>query len=415
MKYKRTAMGLSLGQGRAGEAIAETSEQSVFTFSELFAGIGGFRVALAALGGRCVFSCDSDAWAAATYAANFGEAQHATDIRFVDDASIPTHDVLTAGFPCQPFSTVGRRGGFDDQGKGHLFYEIVRVAGACRPRALLLENVRGLLTMPGAMSTIETELRAIGYTVSYRVLNTRSYAPQHRERLYIVAFREEGIDVVSTVTAAATGLPRPFAWPGPVDLGLTVGDILSEPAEIPASLVLEPRKWDKIKASAYYQRHPDARLCPRDGVAQTLMANYKSGYLLYTQFVGVGDAEGGQEAGAAPGSKHRADALRGGGVRFWTPRECLRLQGFPEEYQPGANVGRFYRQIGNAVSPPVVAAVCQAMLEHMGLAPAVPVTDGASPAFRLACRAVPTRTLPSMMARLRGGSAQSTAEAKEGR
>lgn len=370
----------------------------VFTYSELFAGIGGFRVALDSLGGRCVYSCDNDPWAVATYSQNFGGAQQASDLQFVDETTIPPHDLLTAGFPCQPFSTVGKRLGFQDRTKGHLFYDIVRVAAACKPRAMLLENVKGLLTMEGAMETIVDELDALGYVAHHSVLNTRAYAPQHRERLYIVAFRKD-------VAAARDDTGREFFWPALIDLGLTVGDILSEPDKVPPETLLDERKWAKIQASTYFQRHPEARLCPLTAVAQTLMANYKSGYLLYTQFVAVDDTtsckEDRQEPKAAKTEVMTAAAAPR--VRFWTPRECLRLQGFPESYQPGANIGRFYRQIGNAVSPPIVAAVCEQMLEYLGLASAVPSTDVRSPAFLLAQRAVPPRTSDTMASKLRRG------------
>jgi len=102
---------------------------------------------------------------------------------------VPPHDILTAGFPCQPFTTIGTRKGLQDRTRGHLFFEIIRVVRVCRPRALLLENVKGLLTMAGAFDTVCRELRALGYSVQHRIINSATLLPQHRERLYIVCFR----------------------------------------------------------------------------------------------------------------------------------------------------------------------------------------------------------------------------------
>ncbi|MEA2491254.1 MAG: (cytosine-5)-methyltransferase 1, partial [Acidobacteriota bacterium] len=171
-------------------------EPKFFRFIDLFAGIGGFRLALDGLGGRCVFSSDWDKFARQTYEANFGD-EPAGDIRQVHERDIPAHDILTAGFPCQPFSisgvskknSLGRPHGFADMTQGTLFFEVVRILTANRPPAFILENVRNLRSHDGGrtfdviLQTLTTEL---GYDVHYKILDAKYFVPQHRERIFII-------------------------------------------------------------------------------------------------------------------------------------------------------------------------------------------------------------------------------------
>jgi DNA (cytosine-5)-methyltransferase 1 len=178
-----------------------------FTFADLFCGIGGMRLAMESAGCRCIFSSDWDAHAQRTYAANFGETPFG-DIRLVQSAMIPNHEILTAGFPCQPFSisgvskknSLGWAHGFADETQGTLFFEVARVISDKRPEAFILENVKNLKshdrgrTFRVMLQTLENEL---GYWVNYRIFDARYFVPQHRERIFIVGFRQ----------------PRRFSWP----------------------------------------------------------------------------------------------------------------------------------------------------------------------------------------------------------
>jgi DNA (cytosine-5)-methyltransferase 1 len=177
--------------------------RAAFTFIDLFAGIGGMRMGFEAAGGRCVFTSEWNAFAQKTYGANFGEgAAIAGDIRALDEEEIPDHDVLVAGFPCQPFSiagvskknALGRPHGFACATQGTLFFDVARILAAKRPRAFLLENVKNLVnhdrgrTFRVIRQTLEEEL---GYRISWRVIDAAHFVPQHRERILIVGFRED--------------------------------------------------------------------------------------------------------------------------------------------------------------------------------------------------------------------------------
>jgi DNA (cytosine-5)-methyltransferase 1 len=160
-----------------------------FKFIDLFSGIGGFRLAFESVGGDCVFSSDIDKWANQTYFENF-EEYPCGDITKIPTSDIPSHDILCGGFPCQPFSIAGRRLGFGDT-RGTLFFEIERILKEKRPRAFLLENVKGLVNHDkgNTLKIILTKLKELGYNVFYEVLNSADYGvPQNRERIYLVGF-----------------------------------------------------------------------------------------------------------------------------------------------------------------------------------------------------------------------------------
>jgi len=247
-----------------------------FTFAECFSGIGGFRIALEAAGGQCVFACEYCRFATAAYQRHWPDGPKPVgDIRRIVAAQVPAHDVLAAGFPCQSFSNAGRGKLFDDP-RGQLFYELVRLVAGCQPRCVLLENVRGLLTRPGALDEVRRALGEIGYPrLHVRLLDAALLVPQRRRRLFIVGFRD---DVCSG--------RRHFAWPLLPSLRRTAEEIL-EPAACAAAqqLTLPVDKWRKVEESAYYAKFPAARLLTRGSLAQTLQTTYKGGCLLYSQFV----------------------------------------------------------------------------------------------------------------------------------
>ncbi|CAE8647508.1 unnamed protein product [Polarella glacialis] len=355
-------------QGKAADAGAG------FTFAEIFAGIGGFRLGLEPLGGRCVLASEIDKAARETYMANFGpDSGLVGDITSIYADKIPRIDMLTAGFPCQPFSCRGaQRGTEDPTGRGQLYFELVRLLKACRPKAFLFENVAGLVIMDGGMRsrrekgiagefvvgrTFEGILGAFegcGYDVSWKVINARHCLPQFRERVYIVGFRSDlklgmewGLDINDAGWAA--------------DCPTKIRDIL-EPsdAEAIASAELKADHWDAVHAQCAASSVPlTERAIPLEGKAPTLISSYHKGSNYTSKYVfeeadgTVRDGEGGNPR-----------------PRFLTPRECGRVMGFPDSFViPGVETeqkrGNWYRQIGNAVCPPVIRVVGERMLEVM--------------------------------------------------
>ena len=309
-----------------------------FTFVDLFAGIGGFRLALEQLGGRCVFSCEWDPFAQQTYRANFGELPSAGDIRAVDPSDIPAHDILTAGFPCQPFSiagvskkrSLGRPDGFSDEHQGNLFFELARIIEARRPRAFLLENVRNLRGHDGGRTfeVIREHLeRRLGYDVHYEVVDARQVVPQHRERLFIVGFDK----------------PRDFAFGTLSGPEPKLGDILERDRDVSDRYRLTGHLWRYLQR--YAAKHKAAGngfgfgLVGRQDIARTLSARYFK-----------------------DGSEILVDRGAGKLPRRLTPRECARLMGFPESFEIPVSDTQAYRQFGNSVVVPVVCAVADRII-----------------------------------------------------
>jgi DNA (cytosine-5)-methyltransferase 1 len=332
-----------------------------FKFTDLFAGIGGLRVGFEAIGGTCVFTSEWNRFSQKTYSANFGDSDPlAGDITEIDETFIPSHDVLLAGFPCQPFSiagvskknSLGRAHGFMDETQGTLFFDVARIISCHRPRAFLLENVKNLLSHDkgNTMRVILHALDELGYDVDHKVIDARSWVPQHRERIFITGFRRDistrfSLDDVIIPTGPN---PRLSSILHPED-----GSEMAEPpftegenALVADKYTLSDKLWQYLQN--YAAKHKAAGngfgfgLCTEDSVARTLSARYyKDGSEILI-------------------------AQRGKNPRRLTPRECARLMGFD---RPGANHSwiipvsdaQAYRQFGNAVAAPVAIAVAQAM------------------------------------------------------
>ena len=415
------------------EAAGSTNKPSRFTFVELFAGIGGFRIGMEAAGGRCVLASELDVDARQTYEDNFGDdddggadvsndnsgsgapAPLAGDITRLHSCHVPDHDVLTAGFPCQSFSAAGRQAGLSDGSSGALFHHVVRILREKRPRAFLLENVRGLTTMEGGstFSTVLRLLREAGYDVFHELIDAGLLLPQTRVRVYIVGFLRHQPQGSSSSSSQAE--PLPFSFPRLPDLRRSAAEILvKDNADVISGLRLSEHQWSKVKGSKYFADHPGARLLDPSGHTQTLQASYRSSYLLYSQFVPTGPikprAEQHQSSSSSnadsPGDAAPAEQSTTMGSspeqppRFLSPRECARLMGFPETFVIGSTHreatgapsaaaaaavddkqhlgadaddrgrgsvpeespgGRFYRQVGNAACPPVIAAIAARM------------------------------------------------------
>ena len=314
-------------------AISTAVASRPFTFIELFAGLGGFRLGLAALGGRCVFASEIDPHAAAAYARNFGDEHLHGDITSVATSDIPQHDILTAGFPCQSFSRIGHQKGLSDD-RGDLFKEILRCASIGRPKALLLENVPNLLRIDEthALHTILSALTSIGYHCRVNVLNAKAFAPQHRDRLFIVGFRA---DLCGAAAAAAGGCcAERFAWPlmpasRPEGMR-SVRDVLEvllpssssssqegERSGGPSPVLrlekyrLTTSQWQVVRSSQEYRHEPSWRLARLNGSARTLRGSYRKSFAQISEFVELdeegatslaqvkedGEEEGGKEGG----------------------------------------------------------------------------------------------------------------------
>jgi DNA (cytosine-5)-methyltransferase 1 len=336
-------------------------ESRRFTFVDLFAGIGGFRRGFEKVGGRCVFTSEWDKYAQITYRANFGDHEVHGDITKLCADEIPDHDVLLAGFPCQPFSiagvskknALGRKHGFDCETQGTLFFDIERIILAKQPKAFVLENVKNLASHDGGRTfevirwTLE---RKLGYRLSVRVIDARRFVPQHRERVFIVGIRP---DLGREFDWAHVVLPK--VEEGPILASILHPEDGSEPVEdrfvapdgrVHSKYVLTPHLWE------YLQGYAAKHLARGNGfgfgivgpgdIARTLSARYfKDGSEILVR---------------------RAD----GPPRRLTPRECARLMGFD---QPGRPLFRIpvsdtqsYRQFGNAVAVPVVEAVGRALV-----------------------------------------------------
>ena len=334
-------------------AAARSADRSeaAFRFIDLFAGIGGLRLGFEAIGGRCVFTSEWDQFAQKTYLRNFADGDDhimAGDIRpyGADPSRIPEFEVLLAGFPCQPFSlagvskknSLGRLHGFQDEKQGNLFFEIERILKHHRPAAFLLENVKHL-TRHDKGNTFEVIRRTLkdelGYAIDYRVVSSAPWVPQHRERIFIVGFREdvgfcfEGFDAV---------IPKEEEWP-------KLGSILQGHNEVDAKYTLTPKLWEYLQA--YRAKHEKAgngfgySLFDKDGVTRTLSARYHK-----------------------DGSEILIDQ-KGTRPRRLTPTECARLMGFEHGDRTwdtsAVSDTQAYRQFGNAVVVPVVEAIARYM------------------------------------------------------
>ena len=295
-----------------------------FKFIDLFCGVGGFRLGMERNGGVCVMSSEIDKFARQTYAANFGETPRG-DVTQIRASSVPDHDVLCAGFPCQPFSTIGQREGFDAT-KGTLFYEIVRIAAAKQPAMLLLENVAGLLTIDKGrtFATILETLRDIGYTVFHDVLNSADFAvPQNRRRVFLLCFRN---DIA----------PATFAFPEPTGGRVGIGDFLEHHE---TGYGVSKKIQDNWEATRTY-----GKLHVVDAISteptKTLCATYHKIQYLTSTFVADGDT----------------------GLRMLSKGECLALQGFPADFKVPVSRTQMYRQMGNSVTVPVIEVLAKRML-----------------------------------------------------
>lgn len=313
-----------------------------FTFIDLFAGIGGMRLGFEAAGGHCVYSNEWDKYSKQTYFANFSELP-ADDITKVDEKEIPNHDILVAGFPCQPFSiagvskknSLGRETGFEDKTQGTLFFDVCRIIKEKRPKAFLLENVKNLTSHDKGKTfrIIQEALKELNYHVFYKVLDGKHFVPQHRERIFIVGFDKEryGEDVDFDFSLEEKS-PKPL-----------IKDILEK--EVADKYTLSDKLWLYLRE--YAEKHKKKGngfgfgMADLEGVSRTLSARYyKDGSeILIPQ--------------------------EGKNPRKLTPRECARLQGFPESFKIPVSDTRAYMQFGNSVVVPLVEQIAKKIVKKI--------------------------------------------------
>jgi DNA (cytosine-5)-methyltransferase 1 len=304
-----------------------------FTFIDLFAGIGGMRIAFEKVGGECVFSSEWDKFAQQTYAANFGDTPHG-DITQVELTEVPRHDILIGGFPCQPFSHAGLKRGFEDT-RGTLFFDVARIIDHRKPSMVLLENVKGFTTHDKGrtMAVVKETLEELGYNVFHKVLNAKDFGvPQNRERVFIVAINKKKMGSIG------------FEYPTPKKVETKLGDILD--GKVDEKYTISNKLWAGHKRRLKEHREKG------NGFGYSLF-NTKSPY---TSTISARYYKDGSEI-----LIEQKDA----NPRKLTPREAARLQGFPEKFKIPVSDNQAYKQFGNSVAVPVIHAIAKNMVKLM--------------------------------------------------
>lgn len=340
-------------------------EQPMFTFIDLFAGVGGIRLGFETHGGRCVFTSEWDSYAQKTYVENFGDTHTLNgDITKISAGDIPDHDVLLAGFPCQPFSiagvskknALGQAHGFACETQGTLFFDVCRIIEEKRPRAFLLENVKNLMSHDKGRTwdVIQRSLVGLGYDICPKVVDGAHFVPQHRERILIVGFRKEdhirfdwdtvvlpqkGTHVMRDILHRTDGSEPVLQWDG---------DRFFDHAarKVQDKYTLTPKLWRYLQNYAEKHRAKGNGfgfgLVYPDSIARTLSARYYK-----------------------DGSEILVWQGEGLNPRRLTPRECARLMGFPDTFRIPVSDTRAYKQFGNSVVMPVMREVARAMVPHV--------------------------------------------------
>ena len=350
------------------------ADSGIFRFIDLFAGIGGIRAAFEEIGGTCVFTSEWDSYAQKTYAENWRNTHPiAGDITKLDASDVPDHDVLLAGFPCQPFSiagvskknALGRAHGFHDETQGTLFFDVCRIIEAKEPRAFLLENVKNLMSHDKGktFAVIKRSLEDLGYHIHCRVIDGAHFVPQHRERIMIVGFREQvafDFDALPLPPKGTRTMKDIFHKTDGTEPYLEHdGDRFFDHQKnrIQPKYTLTDKLWEYL--FNYAEKHRAKGngfgfgMVYPDSVARTLSARYYK-----------------------DGSEILVDQGKRKNPRRLTPRECARLMGFPDSFRIPVSDTRAYKQFGNSVVVDVVRHVAQLMapmLKEEVLQPELPL------------------------------------------
>lgn len=295
------------------------------TFIDLFAGLGGFRLALESLGAKCVYSNEWDSAAQEVYAQNFGEIPEG-DITKVNEVDIPEHDILCAGFPCQAFSISGKQRGFEDS-RGTLFFDVARIIKAKRPKIVFMENVKNFATHDKGrtLQVVKTIMSELGYTFFYKVLNAVDYGvPQKRERIYMIGFRND-LNILK------------FQFPYPFTLTRHVEDFLLEDEKLVNNLIVKRPDtfFYNIKDNKYSNKSIRLGIVNKGGQGERIYSIKGIAITLSAYGGGVFAKTGGY--------------LINGITRKLHPRECARIMGYPDNYIISKSFNQAYKQFGNSV------------------------------------------------------------------
>ena len=326
-------------------------KKQTFKFIDLFAGIGGFRLAFQNLGGKCVFTSEWDKYSKKTYEANFGEVPFGDITKPETKNYIPDgFDVLCAGFPCQSFSIAGKRGGFEDT-RGTLFFDVAEIIKEKQPKAFFLENVKGLRSHDKG-KTLETILNTLRNDLGYyvpepQILNAKEFGvPQNRERIFIVGFRED-LEITD------------FKYPKATDKTKVLDDIL-EKEEVSVKYYLSTTYLETLRN--HKARHASKgngfgyEIIPKDGTANAVVCGGmgRERNLVFddrlTNFVPI---------------THITGEVNREGIRKMTPREWARLQGFPENFKIVVSDAQAYKQFGNSVAVPAIQATAERIIKKL--------------------------------------------------
>lgn len=337
----------------------EVTLDKSFTFVDLFAGIGGIRLGFESIGGKCIFTSEWNEWSKKTYISNFGdEHTFIGDIVPFPSEDVPEHDVLLAGFPCQPFSiagvtkknALGRPHGFECTTQGTLFFDVARIIAAKKPKAFLLENVKNLVSHNSGNTfniIIQTLRDELGYDVHWKVIDGKHWVPQHRERILIIGFKDvndfswdkfhtpQCAPILSDILHPEDGSEAP-------EEPYTSGNN----AKVHSKYVLSDKLWKYLQDYAEKHRAKGNGfgygLVTKDDTARTLSARYYK-----------------------DGSEILVSRGIGRNPRRLTPRECARLMGYPDNYKIVVSDTQAYRQFGNSVVVPVIKEVAKLMSPYI--------------------------------------------------
>lgn len=309
------------------------------TFIDLFAGLGGFRIALESLGAKCVYSNEWDIPVQEVYAENFGDIPEG-DITKVDEKSIPDHDILCAGFPCQAFSISGKQRGFEDS-RGTLFFDVARIVKEKKPKVVFLENVKNFATHDEGrtLAVVKSTMEELGYDFNAKVLNAVDYnIPQKRERIYMVCFRRD-LNITD------------FEYPKPIKLTRHVEDFLLKDEELVKNLYVE-------RPDMYYSIKEDNEYSDKSIRLGTVNKGGQGERIYSTKGIAITLSAYGGGVFAKTGGYYI-----NGRARKLHPRECARIMGYPDTYKIAKSANQAYKQFGNSV----VIDVLQLIAEKIGM------------------------------------------------
>lgn len=310
-------------------------------FIDLFAGIGGFRIALESIGAKCVYSNEWDKFAKETYYKNFGDIPD-DDITQIDEKLIPKHDILCAGFPCQAFSISGKQKGFKDK-RGNLFFDIARILKYHKTKIVFMENVKNLVSHDKGktLNIIKKIMNELEYDFYYKVLNASDYGiPQKRERVYIVCFRKD-LNI------------KKFNFPKPIELIKHLEDFLLEEDQIPNDIYVNRNDItiNSIKDDKYSNKSIRLGIVNKGGQGERIYSIKGSAITLSAEGGGVFSKTGGY--------------LINGKCRKLMPRECARIMGYPDSFKIIDNQNQAYKQFGNSVVIDVLQYIAIKIAEHI--------------------------------------------------